>query len=583
MTSPLELPVAEQLARILASSGFERADRLKQFLAFIVDEAAAGRAGTLKEYTVATRVFGKETSFDPRTDPIVRVQARRLRAKLQRYYATDGAADAVVIELPRGGYTPVIRAASPPATTHRAVRTAMIGRNTIAVQTFADLSPGGGLDLIAAGLREEIVRRLSELATFRISAAPPAPHDDDEGIPRPALVVGGSVRGAGTRLRINLHLIDGASDTYLWCDAVEGLLSDPIAVQDRAASLIRAQLDDQRSSGQRTSRQARPVANLAAQNFYRQGRYHLDQRTEEGLTRAVMCFERAIGEDAQYALAHAGLADAYGLLGHYGVLGPGDVWTRTSTAAATAVALDEHSAETQTSLAHVRATQDWSWAAADEGFRRAIELDPQYTTAHHWYAASCLVPLGRLTEALDEMTIAQSLDPVSSIIARDLAMVHWYRRDYDAALEQCDYTVGLNPYFAPAYWCLGIVQEQRGDLDESAAAFQRAVMLSPKTPRLVAAVGRAHALAGRRQEASAARAALEAIVAERYVSPLEFAWIAFGLGNTDEGFRWLTQAFDERVFDLIAAHVDPRFDALRADQRFSALTTQLGLGPPAPV
>ena len=125
-------------------------------------------------------------------------------------------------------------------------------------------------------------------------------------------------------------------------------------------------------------------------------------------------------------------------------------------------------------------------------------LNARYATAHHWYAASCLAPLGRLDEALDEILVAQSLDPVSSIVARDLAVIHFYRRDFETALEQCDHTIELNPHFAPAYWMLGVIQEQRRDFDESAAAFQRAVHLSPQTPRMHGALGRTFALSGRR-------------------------------------------------------------------------------------
>jgi serine/threonine-protein kinase len=570
MSGPTDLPIAEQLARILASPVFKRADRLRQFLEFIVGESLAGRASALKEYTVATKVFGKEIAFDARTDPIVRVQARRLRAKLQRYYASEGASDPVVIDLPRGGYAPVMRATTGSASAQRAVRTKLLSGNTITVQAFTDLSMDHTLGPVAAGLRDEIIHGLSDVATLRVNAAAPdaaqAPGDVA------ALVIGGSVRNGNGRLRVHVHVIDGASSTYLWSDAIDGSTADPIALQERAAAAVRAQLGGERA-------RSRPVANLAAQSFYRQGRYHLDQRTEDGLTRAVTYFDRAISEDAQYAQAHAGLADAFGLLAHYGVLGPADAWPRTAAAAQMAVSLDDQSAEAHTSLAHVRATQDWNWSAAEQGFRRALELDPRYTTAHHWYAAACLVPLRRLDEAREEMIIAQSLDPVSSIIARDLAMVHYYRRDFEAALDQCDHTIELNPHFAPAYWSLGIVQEQLGDLDESAAAFQRAVLLSPRTPRLIGALGRALALAGRTDEAVDARSALQQRAADRYVSPLDFAWIELGLGDVDAALGCLERAFDERAFDLINAHADPRFDVVRSDHRFVALAARLGLPP----
>jgi serine/threonine-protein kinase len=190
---------------------------------------------------------------------------------------------------------------------------------------------------------------------------------------------------------------------------------------------------------------------------------------------------------------------------------------------------------------------------------------------------SCLSPLGRLDEALDEMIVAQALDPVSSIVARDLAVIHFYRRDFETALEQCDHTVELNPHFAPAYWILGVIQEQRKDFDESAAAFQRAVHLSPQSPRMHGALGRTFALAGRKKQALEVLRKLETYAKERYVSPLEFAWIQFALGDADLGFGWLQKAMEDRSFDLISIKVDPRFDPLRDDRRFGAITKGLGL------
>jgi serine/threonine-protein kinase len=243
--------------------------------------------------------------------------------------------------------------------------------------------------------------------------------------------------------------------------------------------------------------------------------------------------------------------------------------------------LDANSAEAHTSLAHVKSTQDWDWVGAEREFQRAISLDPRCATSHHWYAMSCLAPLGRLDEALDEMILAQALDPVSSIVARDLAVIHFYRRDFETALEQCDHTIGLNPHFAPAYWILGVIQEQRKDFDESAAAFQRAVHLSPQTPRMHGALGRTFALSGRKKHALEVLRKLESYAKERYVSPLEFAWIQFALGETDLGFGWMQKAMEDRSFDLISIKVDPRVDPLRGDPRFEAIARHMGVVPSA--
>jgi serine/threonine-protein kinase len=190
---------------------------------------------------------------------------------------------------------------------------------------------------------------------------------------------------------------------------------------------------------------------------------------------------------------------------------------------------------------------------------------------------SCLVPLGRLDEALDEMRIAQSLDPVSSIVARDLALIHAYRRDFEAALEQSDHTIELNPHFSPAYWALGVIQEQRKDLDEAIAAFQRAIDLAPHSPRMHAALGRAMALAGRKSLAIASLRKLESIAAQRYVSPIEFAAVRFALGQQELGFGWLDKACEDRAFDILALRVDPRFDSEKHDPRMQAILRVVGL------
>ena len=193
---------------------------------------------------------------------------------------------------------------------------------------------------------------------------------------------------------------------------------------------------------------------------------------------------------------------------------------------------------------------------------------------------SCLVPMGRLDDALEHMRAAHSLDPVSSIISRDLAVIHLYRRDLDAALDQCDHTIELNPYFASAYVTLGLVQEQRGDFDESLAALLRAREMAPRTPRVHAALARTFARAGRTAEARDALAALEALSHSRYVSPAELAAAHLALGARDEGCRWLLRAGDDRCFELLALAVDPRFDDARDRPEISALAARLRVTPP---
>lgn len=560
-----------QLDRILGSPTFQQVDRLKRFLRFITLEAVNGRSDQLKEYVIGVQVFGKEDSFDPRTDPIVRVQARRLRARLVSYYRDEGRDDDIVIELPKGGYAPAFkRRLSTALTPMRSLGAALVSRNTVAVLAFADHSADGDLDYFCRGLRQEIVDSVAKVSGLRVLAW-------DEAAPKradAALVITGSVRASAGSVRISVQLIDGASGCYLWSESLNSHIADPIATQENVARTVVARLQAEVTTAGGPRRVAE---NLAAHNLYLQGRYHLNQRTEDALRKAVDFFEKAIVEDAQYALAYSGLSDAYGLLGHYGVLGPADVWTKTTSAAASAVMLDGNSVEAHTSLAHVKSTQDWDWSGAEREFQRAIGLNPRYPTAHHWYAMSCLAPMGRLDEALDAMLLAQSLDPVSSIIVRDVAVIHFYRRDFDAALDQCDHTIELNPHFSLGYLTLGLIQEQRSDFDESAAAFQRAIALSPQTPRMQAALARTYALSGKRKQALAILRRLEDLGKSRYVSPFEFATIQFALGDVDPGFDWLIKACQDRAFELLTLKVDPRFDTLKSDRRFALVTRQMGL------
>jgi TolB-like protein/Flp pilus assembly protein TadD len=569
--------VRGELRRVLQSRSFRQVDRLQRFLSFIVEETLAGRGDKLKEYPVGVDVFGKDSSFDPRMDPIVRVQARRLRIRLASYYQEEGQNDEVVIELPKGGYGPVFRRSESTAPPKKPLGAALVSRNTVMVLPFADHSGSADLDYVCKGLTQEIIYGLSKVeSVVVVSRDQSFDSRGAESTPSAAIVVSGSVRKSRDVLRITTHLTDAVRGCYLWSDAIDRKRDDVLTIQAEVAQEV-VQAVRQQFLGGHHNGGKRPTENLAALNLYLQGRYHLSQRTEQGLRKALEFFDKAILEDPQLAQAYAGLGDAHGLLAHYGVAAPANVWTKAASNATQAVLLDDESAEAHTSLAHVRSTQDWDWAGAEREFKRAISLNPRYATAHHWFAVSCLAPLGRLEEALEELLLAQALDPVSSIIARDIAVLHYYLRDFEMAMEQCDHTIEQNPHFAAAYWTLGLVQEQRGDFDESAAAFQRAIELSPPSPRILGALARTFARAGRKDEALRILSELDELSKKRYISPFEQALTYFALDRTDEGFERLTKAFQDRCYELITIKVDPRFDSVKKDPRFTSLFQQLGL------
>jgi serine/threonine-protein kinase len=577
----LDLKAKQQLTRILASRTFHQADRLKRFIGFIVEETIAGRGNQLKEFLIGMEVFGKDARFDPRTDPIVRVQARRLRVRLARYYSEEGQDDDLLIDIPKGGYAPVIKRNT--VQPKRLVTAALVNRNTVVVLPFADHSPQHDQEHFCKGVGEEIIQTLMRLNNIRVVSPDNDASFEAASDPRDAanhlnaaVIIKGSVRKSRDEFRITTHLMDGVSGRYLWSDSIDRKMDDVFAIQEEVAGAVADKLAAE-LSGAGHAKGQRPPGNLAAYNLYLQGRYHMGHRTEEGLRMAVEFFERAIVEDEHYAQAYCGLADANGLLAHYGVLSPTEVWTKIASNAAWAVTLDDASAEAHTSLAHVKATQDWDWLGAQREFQRAIRLDPRYPTAHHWYAMSCLAPLGRLDEALEEMQMAQALDPISSIISRDKAVMYYYQREFELALDQCDHTIESNPHFTPAYWALGLIQEQRGDFDESAAAFERAIQLAPNSSRMRGALGRTLALSGRKKEALKTLSDLHDLAAKRYVSAFELASLHFALGQVEPGFEWLTRAYQDRCFELVSIRVDPRFDSLRGHPMFISLSSKLGV------
>jgi serine/threonine-protein kinase len=568
VTAPTEREVREQLERITSSTAFRTSDRLKHFITFVTSQALQGRADSLKEYAVGVQVFGRETAFDPRTDPVVRVQARRLRARLERYYREEGQNDEIVFDLPKGGYAPVFRRRAVAAPQKPIAMTATQD-NTVTVQPIVDQSDDQHLDRFCSSLTREIVRRLASVKGLRVATTQlPAGMSA-------AMAIDGSISQANEGFRLTANLVNLTTGCYECCESVDVPSVDSFAIQDRVADALVARFQSFLVSS-RTSRRPQ-TENPTARNLCKQALYHLEQRTDESLERAAELFERAVVEDAQYSLAHSGLSDAYSMLGSYGLRPSTLMVNMAMSSAATAVMLDGDSAQARTSLAHAKARAHWNWLDAELDFQKAIRLNPTYATSHHWYARCCLVPLGRLDEARDEVLLAHSLDPVSSIIAREVASIHYYRRDFDAALAHCDQAIELNPHFPHAYFILSLVQEKLGDSEEALVALLRGAQLAPRSPRMIASLGRAQAMAGRRDDALRSLAELDELARTRFVSTWERAILFLGMRDFDRCFDELQTALQDRFFDLTLLGVDPRFDEVRHDSRFERLLEAVGI------
>ena len=343
---------------------------MSRFLRFGVEHALAGTGHQVKEYLVGVDVFDRPKDYDPRVDPIVRVEARRLRAKLRSYYASSGKTDELIIEFPKGAYAAAFHLKTCAQNIVLAPATAV--ETSIAVLPFANLSPGPALgkdeDYFSDGLTEELILRLTRMKGLRVvawySASKFRGREEDLIEIRNQLKVGvvlrGSVRRTESRVRVTVQLIDAASGAFLWADAFERGMHDMVAIQQEIAHSIVATLRPT-LGGMVEPVESIQKLNPECYNLCLEGRFHANGRNAEGLQRSVLCYQRAIEHDPHSAFAHAGLADAYSLLADYGIVHPHEVMPLAESSTRRALELDENSAEAYNSLAFIQATFHWNW------------------------------------------------------------------------------------------------------------------------------------------------------------------------------------------------------------------------------
>jgi tetratricopeptide (TPR) repeat protein len=316
--------------------------------------------------------------------------------------------------------------------------------------------------------------------------------------------------------------------------------------------------------------------NPAAYEAYLKGRYFLNKRIGDGLKTAIEYFTHAIETDQSYAAGYSGLADAYALSGDwkYGLLSPREAFTQAEAAATKALALDESLGEAHASLAYALDLYAWNWAAAETEYKRAIQLNPGYPTAHQWYSWHLLM-MGRHREGIGELRKAESLDPLSLIISADIADALCVSRLYDEAMEQSEKTLEMDPNFAVGHYELGQALEQMHRHDEAIVEFQRAIELSGHSGAFDSNLGYAYAVSGRREEAIRIIKDLEALQEGNASIDADIALIYVGLGDPDQAMISLNKAYEARFKASILLR--PAFDPLRTDSRFQDLLSRIGL------
>ncbi len=455
---------------------------------------------------------------------------------------------------------------------------------SLAVLPLKNLSGDAAQDYFTDGMTEELINQLGQISALRVISSTSVMLY--KGVDKPVAeiarelsvqaVVEGSVLRSGDRVRISAQLIRVPADEQMWAQSYEGDLRDTLTLQSKVAQAVAEQIRATLSRRQQAALRRPKTVSPDAYEDYLKGRYFWNKRTGDGLKKAIDYFSRAIETDPNYAEAYSGLADSYALAGDwlYGILSPQDAFRQARAAATRALALDDTLGEAHTSLAFALDLYAWDWAAAEKEYKRAIELNPGYATAHHWYAWHLLV-MGQNSEGIFEMRRAESLDPLSLIISADLAEALCIAHLYDESVQQSRRTLDMDPNFAVAHYQLGQALAQKHLHDEAIAEFQRAIELSGHSGAFDSNLAYVYAMSGRKGEAENIVKNLEARPDKTPSIDANIALVYVGLGDHDQAMLWLNKAYEARFNPSILLR--PTFDPLRSDARFKDLRRRLGL------
>lgn len=459
---------------------------------------------------------------------------------------------------------------------------------TIAVLPFVDMSPDGDQEYFCDGVSEEIINALTGVKGLKVVSRTSSFGFKGEAYDIRVIgekldvqtVLEGSVRKVGDRLRITVQHISVADGYHLWSQRFDREMKDVFAVQDEIAEAVVQALREKLET-QSAATPAKRTHNVEAYNTYLLGRYHLNQRTREGIRKAIECFEQTACDECDFPLAYAGLAEAYVLLGSGGYPGfdPAEALPKAAEAAQRAIALDDGCAEAHTALALVYSRKDWNWTAAEKEFRRGIEINDGYATGHHQYAMF-LAQVNRLEEALAEVRRAHELDPLSLIISTAVGRILHFNRRFDEALAQFERTIDLAPSFPGTYFDLSITYSALGRHQEALDTMEKLAQLSGgERLRELSSAAVLYARMGEREKAAEKVRQATELAGTRSMPPFVHAILEMALGNLDEALRYVEQAYQARDTGLAYIQCEPFFEPLRESPKYPELIRKMGFPP----
>ena len=459
-------------------------------------------------------------------------------------------------------------------------------RVMLAVLPFQNLTGDPEQEYFADGLTEELITKLgglhpTQLGVIARTSVMGYKHSDKrlDQIGRELnvqYVLEGSVRRAGDRVRITAQLISVADQSHLWAEDYDRKVEDVVTVQDDVAIAVASETQLKLDPSQRTDLARSRTVNPEAYEAYLRGRFFWNKRTEDGFRKSISYFETAIAKDANFAQAYAGLADSYLLLGGYGFEPQRVAMPKAKDAALKALAIDDHLADAYSSLAMIAMQYEWDWKESEKDFKRAIELNPNYSVAHHWYGDGYLAAWNRMDESVAELRQAQELDPLSLVINTDLAKRLCSAGKCDEGMQRFHKILEIDPDFALAHFDLSLTYEAQGRYPEAISELQK-IRPADSAHSVASQLGHLYALQGRRQEARQILDELQQVSKQTYIDPWSIASIYIGLGDQDAAMTWLEKAYEQRSPAMNGLKIDPAYAAIRSDPRFVDLMHRVGL------
>ncbi|MCH7676466.1 protein kinase [candidate division KSB1 bacterium] len=455
---------------------------------------------------------------------------------------------------------------------------------SLAVMPFSNASGKEELEYLSEGITESLITNLSQISNFKVISRTSVfhykgRHIEVQKIARELKVnklLLGWVSRRSDDVSIGVELVEGSDNSQIWGEQYTRKFTDVVQIQEEIVKDISTKLKLKLTRKEKKHLSKQHKTGNEAYQLFLKGRYHWNKRDPDSFKQSISFYNQAIEKDPTYALAYSGLSDSYALIGIYGYLPAKDVWPKAKAAALKALEIDPDMAEAHNALGAVESSYEWNWAKAEKSFQHSIALNPNYATAHQWYAGQLRI-LGQFEDALREIHKAQEIDPLHLQISTDVGRLHYYAREYDLAVQEYRKVLELDSNFYPAHLWLGLALLEKRDFGLAIESLQTALALSGNFAAVAAVLGYAFGISGKRTQAKKIMKELKSRARNEYIQPAYFAWVHVSLNELDAAFQYFDKAFEERSWWLVYTKIWPAPEQMIRDARYTKLLKKIGL------